>query len=410
VEYLIDCTDTHIPTELRPHLNQEIGMGINIYDHKADENIDGVISLEEINFEMEETPKRLSNFRLIKNPREDKDVLTATKVRDGYSTDDVSAYEDSTKQLLGENKTQLLWNDDGVSGLIDFASDTEEIVISSSKSIDKITLSSSGVFHMPVAGLTTNDYIDLNFEITNKEETSTIETVVYCKANSANVDPARKLFTAKKTTAGADIGIDGVKDDVYDNASKINVNYKSLEENGSPDATAEAYILWDDSYLYVFVEVKDEDVNLYNNDVHPEQNDSVELWISTCQSFPGPETSWGNSNRPYNEYCGEGVFRMKAGSPDNELTGFHWMFDDKDNVYRYASSSLTSIGYTIEYKIGWGTFAQVENKENQIVDFNINVNDCGNSNRKGIVSTNAYGHLGYLQPYYLDHLQLLGEE
>ncbi len=78
VEYLIDCTDSHIPIELRPHLNQEIGMGVNIYDHKVDDKVDGIISLEEINIEMDETPKRLSNFRLIKNPREDKDISIAS--------------------------------------------------------------------------------------------------------------------------------------------------------------------------------------------------------------------------------------------------------------------------------------------------------------------------------------------
>ena len=410
VEYLIDCTDTHIPTELRPHINQEIGMGVNIYDHKVDENVDGVISLEKINIEMEETPKRLSNFRLIKNPREDKDILTATKVRDCYLTNDIISYKDSTKQLLGDNEIQLLWDENGVHGLINFAEETSTIVVSSTKTSNKTTLSSSEMFDVAVTGLEINDYVDLTFEITNSEETSLIETIAYCKTNSANIDPARKLFSAKKTSAGDDIEIDGVKDDEYNKSSKIDISYKSLEENNSLDATAEAYILWDDSYLYIFVEVKDEDVNLYTSEEHPEQNDSVELWISTCQSFPGPETTWGNSNRPYNEYCGEGLFRMKAGSSSDDLTGFHWMFDDKTNVYRNASSVLTSTGYTVEYKIGWATFANLANKENQIIDFNININDCGDSNRKGIVSTNAYGHLGYLQPYYLDHLQLLGEE
>ena len=219
------------------------------------------------------------------------------------------------------------------------------------------------------------------------------------------LDPARKLFSARKTSSV--ITIDGTKDEAYDTAPVVDVNYKTLVESGDPAAIGKAYVLWDDAYMYVYVEVTDEDVNLSMSS-HPEQNDSVELWISTCQSSPTSETTWGNSNRPYSSYCGEGLFRM--GVAQSEPTGFHWMFDNKSLVEREIVSKLTEDGYVVEYKIGWGTFAQKENKENQVIDFNININDRGASSRKGMVSTNAYGHLGYQKPYYLDHLVLLGEE
>ena len=218
------------------------------------------------------------------------------------------------------------------------------------------------------------------------------------------LDPARKLFSAVKTSD--EITIDGNKDEKYNAAPIVDINVKTLVESGDPAAIGKASVLWDDSYLYVYVDVTDGDVNLSTSS-HPEQNDSVELWISTCQSSPTSETTWGESNRPYSAYCGEGLFRMGAGAI--EPTGFHWMFDNKSLVGREIVSKLKEHGYTVEYKIGWGTFGQREDKENQIIDFNININDRGTSGRKGMVSTNEYGHLGYQKPYYLDHLILLGE-
>ena len=48
-----------------------------------------------------------------------------------------------------------------------------------------------------------------------------------------------------------------------------------------------------------------------------------------------------------------------------------------------------------------------EDKENQIIDIMICVNDGENNIRKGIVCSNKYGHQTYLKPYYMDHLQLV---
>ena len=181
-----------------------------------------------------------------------------------------------------------------------------------------------------------------------------------------------------------------------------------MEEKPSLNATATTYTAWDNDYLYVFVDVIDNEVDSETiNEFNPELNDSVELWISTTRVIPTSSTGWGDSNRPRPDYCGEGLFRSRAGiNGEDGVTGFHWMYDNKQVCPREIATKLTENGYTVEYKIGWASFAS-EDKENQIIDIMICVNDGENNIRKGIVCSNKYGHQTYLKPYYMDHLQLV---
>ena len=68
-------------------------------------------------------------------------------------------------------------------------------------------------------------------------------------ANSAN---GNELGVIPKTNAV--ITIDGVKDDVYNQGLKVAVNNPNEDKPGAGGGTA--YLLWDDSSLYVFCEVK----------------------------------------------------------------------------------------------------------------------------------------------------------
>lgn len=66
VEYRISLMDEHIPSNLKMNINQEIGIGVKIYDKKEEsENknnaSNNVITLEAINHDMS-GPKKLSNF------------------------------------------------------------------------------------------------------------------------------------------------------------------------------------------------------------------------------------------------------------------------------------------------------------------------------------------------------------
>ena len=397
VEYRIDCTNQYVPIELRPHLDQEIGLGINIFDDADVSNLNGVISLEEINRSMKLSPKKLSRFHLISNPDEPEIIFTAKEVRDNFDVNDEFTYKEAYSQAIGKNEVKLLWNEDGIHLFAKVDDSTDEIVVK-----DKdVTINKNGHYLIPKDDIDVDDYVSLTF--INKTTSSTLETqtLIHCVANAGNLDPARKMFKANKVNGS--INVDGVKDDEYLDSAKIDVNVVSLTESTTPEAHGEAYVKWDDSYLYVFIDVNDSDVNKSLSS-SPHENDSVELWISTCQNFPTDTTPWGEGGRPAN-YCGEGLFRAAAGNV-TELTGFHWMFD---KVEREVTSVITSYGYTVEYKIGFGSFSEVKNKENQIIDLTLDINDRGTSNRKGIVSTNTYGQRCFEKPYYLDHIRLVNE-
>ena len=156
------------------------------------------------------------------------------------------------------------------------------------------------------------------------------------------------------------------------------------------------------------MDVTDESVDSETiNTSNPEKNDSVELWISTTRTLPTSSTNWGDDNRPRGDYCGEGMFRCRAGmNSEDGITGFHWMYDNKTGCPREIVTKLTKTGYTVEYKIGWASFAS-EDKENKTIDMMICINDGENNIRKGVVSTNEYGHQTYLKPYFMDHLRLV---
>ncbi len=65
VEYRIDCSfNDNIPTSLRPHLYQEIGVGISVTDREGD-NRNGAIAMENVNANATASPRNLSNIKLV---------------------------------------------------------------------------------------------------------------------------------------------------------------------------------------------------------------------------------------------------------------------------------------------------------------------------------------------------------
>ena len=419
VEYVIDCTNPKVPSDLLPHLNQEIGLGINIFDKEDNSNINvdsnRTTSMEEINTSMKETPKRLSNIKLVANPRENYDVLYAYEVRDGFtvsSKDELDLlFKDSTEQDIDENNNiQLLWDDKGIYSYLYVSGLVEQIDITVNSTGDKYSINETGKLFIPKTGLSQGYFVNVNMVLTDIEENKTEKDfVIYCIKNANNLDPARKSFTAKKLAEEEVITIDGIKDDGYNLCEEIDVSTQSLVEKASLSASGKAYLKWDDNYLYAFIDVTDANVDSETITSEPWLNDSTELWISTCRTLPTVNTGWGDKNRPYSSYCGEGGFRVRAGDINGEnITGMHWMYDWKDGVERQIVSKLTDSGYVAEYKIAWASFAAVEDKEGIIIDLNININDGEESVRKGIVSTNAFGHETYFHPAYLDHVTLVG--
>ncbi|MCR4911324.1 MAG: hypothetical protein K5925_02210 [Bacilli bacterium] len=418
VEYRIDCTNENVPTELHLHEGQEIGIGINVYD-KGDES-SSVVCLEDINQDMAITPKRLSNFKLIPNPLQDKIIYPAIHVRESYKVTDKDKYDaqfkDATEFIIGDSTARILWDEYGIYFYFTFGDNTSSIELKSDLTSETKTLTQSGKIFIEKTGLDSTMLPEFDF-IVNGDEENIIEAALRLRENNNNVSPSRLLFEADYLDEGESITIDGKKDEAYESAPEIDVSNQSLKELDSLAATGKAYIKWDNQYIYIFVDVEDDDVDSTTvNNSSPEKNDSVEIWISTCQTMPTLSTRWGwptggvNSLRPRENYCGEGKFARRAGNPDNPLVGFHWMWDNIGLVERKTASVLTDTGYTVEFKIGWGTFAtDVNDKLNEIIDLGININDGENNSRKGIVCLNSYGHEIYNKPGYLDHVILVNK-
>lgn len=413
VEYKIDCTNVNVPANLRLHDNQEIGLGLNIFD-KTSSDV-AVISLEDFNYDMYESPKKLSNFKLIKNPNQNKNIITATHVRDSYKVNNKDKYDnlfnDTIKSNLSNNATvQTLWDADGLYMYFDMG-DADQITLTSELfSGEKVVNNNTKL--IIDAELIKENTPSIEFNVDGEE----IECVYALMDNNNNVSPTRKLMEADYLEATEEIVIDGVKDDAYNNNTEIDVSTKSLIENNSLNISAKAYMKWDNDYLYIFVDVTDANVDqtTYNQN-SPEKNDSVEIWMSTCQTIPTLQTKWGwpnggvNSMRPYELYCGEGKIARRAGEPEGHTVGTHWMWDNS-SVTKETASVVTSYGYTTEFKIGWGTFKDdVLDKNNEIINLSININDGENNNRKGIVSTNENCHEIYFAPGYLDNVILVNK-
>lgn len=410
VEYRIDLTNSNIPDELRPSAGNEFGLGIVLYDqtnldYVTDASASKKAGLESINLDSEVSPKRLSNFVFKQNEHDTKLSFKAVEVRDGYS---VSTYQerdllfkDASKVEVDGNSLEALYDEDKLYLYVSRGEECSSVSVEFDNINEKYNVTNERKI---IVDKTNTKFFTLSYQINgliiNKEY------AIKYSDNVSNLDPARKTYLSKKLNDS--ITVDGELDSNYGTLSAIDINVQSLVEKSSLNATAKAYTAWDDSYLYIFVDVTDNNVDSETiNKSNPEVNDSVELWISTTRVLPTSSTNWGDDNRPRGDYCGEGLFRCRAGiNSEDGLSGFHWMYDNKSGCPREIYTKLTDNGYTVEYKIGWASFTS-EEKENQVIDIMLCVNDGENNSRKGIVCLNKYGHQTYLKPYFMDHLKLV---
>lgn len=424
VEFKIGTTNGAIG-EYKPHAGQEIGLSVK--------TTDGASALESFNGYASHGPKSLSNVLLVQNTANINFLWSVKEVRENYEVvvdgkEDLLYKKDAGEFTVGNDGTKVkaLWSQNGkiyllatlgssttslkveaFGGSVEFtASGEKELVATEDLKID-----AWGEFKLTVNGTATESYIRL-------------------VRNDDNF--GRNMHTAKQLASGTTITLDGVKDAAYDTTAALLIETVSAEENeGTPAAKGEAWILWDDDYLYVFVEVTDSDISTKQIG-DPYANDSVEVWLDTCQQLPATTAGYGESNRPVSLYRGELGYRVVAGQIGND-TWSHWLGDDERTRPSAASKVADNrLSYTVEYKIPWGKkvddlddgFANYipaldahigdENytKVGQIVDIMININDDNGQDgkREGIVSLNSKGSNAWQWAGVLDQLKLLGAD
>lgn len=389
-----------VEEDLIPHIGQEIGMGILINDEgngwAGIENFDGYNS----------SVKKLTNTKLVANGKNDPNTVVASvnaaranwdvedqDIRDRMFTGDVR-FPDFSSINVGESVLKALWSEGKLYIRPVPGATTKSLVLTIGGKAYAVDLAAPAEIAIE-GNYKLKDLFD--FSVTYQDGDAA-EVNAPCtfklQANPWN----RNKYTISKLDG--DITIDGSKDAAYGDAG-LDIN---VSTEGNPSATGKAYLKWSDEYLYVLVEVTDNDVTPPDNQIGDSyNNDSVELWISTCRVLPN--NGWGNI-RPTGDYCGEGGFRVQT---NNVVSGQHWMYDWVDGVPRETAVAITDNGYNVEYKIHFSAFAGVENKVGQCIDLMININDDdGNdSARDGVTSLNTSGNAAWDQPWALDRFELV---
>ena len=190
-----------------------------------------------------------------------------------------------------------------------------------------------------------------------------LTTMVYDANTTTNVNASENIkqaYTAMKITTGL-AQADGIKDEAYNLTTAIPVNVVTHDNGNAAPATANMYLLWDNSYIYMFAEVTDSKHYAYDANSWLETRDAFEMMIDLYHKADYWLNGYGGEYR--DEFYGsgakmcEGLYKIAAGvnkaTVDTHIQGTNWMYDAEKNNGSYYSS-LTETGYTVEMKISVG--------------------------------------------------------
>lgn len=174
------------------------------------------------------------------------------------------------------------------------------------------------------------------------------------------------VYNATKLHSNSEIILDGKKDEAYDDTSKISIN---TIIKGETNTTAEAYLMWNASFFYVFIDVKDDAVFGRDYDYQGEQfmehYDGVEMWIDLLHddslAAPNYESGWGGVYRGEPGPMCEAHYKISAGFTPSSENRFGvgseacwdgwWSNASNNDGISAGYSKITETGYTVEYKI-----------------------------------------------------------
>lgn len=195
------------------------------------------------------------------------------------------------------------------------------------------------------------------------------------------------VYTATQVKDGTTITVDGEMDAAYGDATAIEINTAVA---GDPGATAKAYIMWDTTHYYIFIEVTDANVFTYTPGAWVEHNDGVEFRMDLLHSdsiVPEYNGGWGGSYRGEPGPMVEAGFKIGAGVtlPEGQRFGegteayWEWWSNHiRENGDSMGVSKVTDTGYTVEYKLEiFDAFTDelYRPHEGQIIGFGIRIYD-----------------------------------
>lgn len=195
------------------------------------------------------------------------------------------------------------------------------------------------------------------------------------------------VYTATRVKDGTTISVDGEMDAAYGDATAIEIGTAVA---GDPGATAKAYIMWDTTHYYIFIEVTDANVFAYTPGAWVEHNDGVEFrmdLLHTDSIVPEYNGGWGGSYRGEPGPMVEAGFKIGAGVtlPEGQRFGegaeayWEWWSNHiRENGGSIGVSKLTDTGYTVEYKLEiFDAFTDelYRPHEGQVIGFGIRIFD-----------------------------------
>ena len=186
------------------------------------------------------------------------------------------------------------------------------------------------------------------------------------------------LHFVEKLESGKSITVDGVRDEAYDKAVKYEFNGDAIWQVGTETkstSTATLETLWDDDYLYIYVNIKDS--TKYTKDYMTQTGwtddiDHLELGIDTLHSDKFATDNWdGKKGSGYRNpaYAGdlglacEGLYKIAAGyNSDDTYTNEKGLnFDDWSFMSNRSREEKTveakskyaddNLSYGVEFKI-----------------------------------------------------------
>jgi len=190
------------------------------------------------------------------------------------------------------------------------------------------------------------------------------------------------------------ITIDGLKDAAYDSAAKIEIN-RGVYNWGSNITTThgEAYLAWNEDYLYCFIDVYDEVVSTkfqITKIAEMYRRDSVDIFFDVPNDHTMVNESWGMDQYLLSLGANNQDFMIK-GSNDYDLT------EEFGTVQRRVR--MTDNGYAVEFRIEWYEWVKDLIAENYVIgmDFQIN-DDMGMGDREAMIVWSD--HTGNAFRYY----------
>ena len=245
--------------------------------------------------------------------------------------------------------------------------------------------------------------------------------------DTTDLDDSRIQFGGTSTlhkinhlTSGT-ISVDGLRDELYNSAVKYNFGAAMY---GSSQVTATLEAVWQDSMLYVFVDVEDptkstRDFTTADTSKWTEAYDAVELRIDTLHSEKVANDSWnGKSGSDYRgDYACEGWYKAGAGYNRTEQYGdgigcefvYEYYMSDlaKGDGKTYVKSQYTSdTHYGMEFAINLANDHSIMNPFGEI-GLGVKIYDKNGDTQDGIIN---FESINDDMPYHrnLSNFRLIG--